>query len=215
MMSEAVLRVLICDDHEVVRRGIRSVLIEDGGFEVVAEAANGQQAIAHALRLRPDVILMDLVMPLMDGVEATHRILQEWPEARVLVLTTFVADDRVIPAIKAGVLGYLLKDSTPDQLLQAVRQIGRGEPSLPPTIARKLMNEISHPAEPSVDGLSERELEVLRLVVEGLSNREIANRLVISEPTVRAHMTSILSKLHLNTRTQAALHAVKAGLVRL
>lgn len=209
------MRVLICDDHAVVRKGIRAVLVEEGGFEVVAEAANGQQAVAHAKRLRPDVILMDLVMPIMDGVEATHRILQEWPEARVLVLTTFAADDRVIPAIKAGVLGYLLKDSTPDQLLQAVHQVARGEPSLPPTIARKLMNQISHRAEPSVDGLSERELEVLQLVVEGLSNREIAERLVISEPTVRAHMTSILSKLHLNTRTQAALYAVRAGFVRL
>lgn len=210
----APVRVLIADDHAIVRKGIRALLSEAGGFEVVAEAANGQEAVLRADELRPDVILMDLLMPDMDGIEATRRITSRWPEARVLVLTSFAADNKVFPAIKAGALGYLLKDSSPEELVRAIRQVHRGEPSLHPAIARKLLQEIAHPPElqPAPELLTGRELTVLRLIAQGMSNHEIADRLVVSEPTVRAHVSRILGKLHLASRTQAALYAVREGL---
>jgi NarL family two-component system response regulator LiaR len=213
--SEARVRVLIVDDHAIVRKGIRALLSEVDGFEVVGEADNGQAAVQRAEESSPDVILMDLLMPGMDGIEATRQITSRRPGARVLVLTSFAADNKVFPAIKAGASGYLLKDTSPDELVRAIRQVHRGEPSLHPTIARKLLQEVARPVEPqpAPEALTAREMEVLRLIAQGLSNQEIADRLVVSEPTVRAHVSRILGKLHLASRTQAALYAVREGLM--
>ncbi len=215
-MSQAI-RVLIVDDHTIVRKGIRALLAEIAGIEVVGEADNGQEAIAQAETLHPDVILMDLAMPKMDGIEATRQIKASQPESRILVMTSFAADDKVFPAIKAGALGYLLKESAPEDLVQAIRQIYRGESSLHPTIARKVLQEITHPPDrpPTPNPLTEREAEVLRLVAQGLSNQDIARKLNISDPTVRTHVSNIMSKLHLATRIQAALYALREGLVSL
>jgi len=212
--AEACVRVLIVDDHAIVRKGIRALLSEAGGFEVVGEADNGQTAVFLAQETQPDVILMDLLMPGMDGIEATRQITSHQPKARILVLTSFAADNKVFPAIKAGATGYLLKDSSPDELVRAIRQVQRGEPSLHPTIARKLLREIARPAErePAPEALTARELEVLQLIAQGLSNQEIADRISVSESTVRAHVSRILGKLHLASRTQAALYAVREGL---
>jgi two-component system, NarL family, response regulator LiaR len=213
--SASSIRVLIVDDHAIVRKGIRALLSEAGGFEVVGEADNGQAAVLCAQETAPDVILMDLLMPGMDGIEATRQITSRRPQARVLVLTSFAADNKVFPAIKAGAVGYLLKDSSPDELVRAIRQVQRGEPSLHPTIARKLLQEIARPAElqPAPEALTDREMTVLRLIAQGLSNQEIADRIAVSEATVRAHVSRVLGKLHLASRTQAALYAVREGLV--
>ncbi len=212
--AEASVRVLIVDDHAIVRKGIRALLSEVDGFEVVGEAGNGQEAVLAAEESSPDVVLMDLLMPGMDGIEATRQITSRQPKTRILVLTSFAADTKVFPAIKAGALGYLLKDSSPEELVRAIRQVQRGEPSLHPTIARKLLQEIARPAElqPAPEALTAREMEVLRLIAQGLSNQEIADRIAVSEPTVRAHVSRILGKLHLASRTQAALYAVREGL---
>jgi len=215
-MSQAI-RVLVVDDHTIVRKGIRALLAEIEGFEVVGEAGDGQVAIAQAETLRPDVILMDLAMPKMDGIEAIRQIKASQPESRILVMTSFATDDKVFPAIKAGALGYLLKESTPEDLVQAIRQIYRGESSLHPTIARKVLQEITHPADRPLtpNPLTEREDEVLRLVAQGLSNQEIASKLNISDPTVRTHVSNIMGKLHLATRIQAALYALREGMASL
>ncbi len=215
-MNQAI-RVLIVDDHTIVRKGIRALLAEIEGLEVVGEAADGQEAVAQAEALHPDVILMDLAMPKLDGIEATRQIKASQPESRILVMTSFAADDKVFPAIKAGALGYLLKESDPEDLVQAIRQIHRGESSLHPTIARKVLQEITHPADrpPTPNPLTEREAQVLRLVAQGLSNPDIAKKLNISDPTVRTHVSNIMSKLHLATRIQAALYALREGLVSL
>jgi len=216
------VRVLVADDHVVVRQGIRALLATETDIEVVGEAENGQEALIEAERLQPDVILMDLVMPEMDGIEAIRRITARQPEARILVLTSFAADDKVFPAIKAGAikagaLGYLLKDSGPDELVGAIHQVYRGESSLHPAIARKLLQELSQPPErpPTPEPLTEREVEVLKLVARGRSNQEIAEQLVISEATARTHVSNILRKLHLASRTQAALYALREGLASL
>jgi NarL family two-component system response regulator LiaR len=213
----ASIRVLIADDHAILRKGIRALLSTEPGIEVVGETGDGLETVAQAHALRPDVILMDLVMPEMDGIEATRRITAEQPGVRVLVLTSFAADDKVFPAIKAGALGYILKDSGPAELVQAIHQVYRGQPSLEPTIALKVLYELSHPPQqpPTPEPLSERELEVLRLLAQGKSNREIAEQLVITELTVRTHVSNILGKLHLASRTQAALYALKEGLASL
>ena len=215
-MSQAI-RVLIVDDHTIVRKGIRALLTEIAGIEVVGEASDGQEAVAQANSLRPDVILMDLAMPRMDGIEATRQITTSQPESRILVMTSFATDDKVLPAIKAGALGYLLKESAPEDLVQAIHQIHRGESSLHPTIARKVLQEITHPSDrpPTPDPLTTREAEVLLLVAQGLSNQDIARKLHISDPTVRSHVSNIMSKLHLATRIQAALYALREGLVSL
>jgi NarL family two-component system response regulator LiaR len=211
------IRVLVVDDHVVVRRGIRALLATETDIEVVGEAENGREAVAETENLQPDVTLMDLVMPEMDGIEAIRRITARQPEARILVLTSFAADDKVFPAIKAGALGYLLKDSSPEELVGAIHQVYRGESSLHPTIARKLLQELSQPAhEPrTLEPLTEREVEVLKLVAQGRSNQEIAEALVISEATARTHVSNILRKLHLASRTQAALYALREGLASL
>lgn len=211
------IRILIVDDHSIVRKGIRALLTTERDLEVIGEVGNGMEAVAQAKTLRPDVILMDLVMPKMDGIEATRQITTQQPGARVLVLTSFAADDKVFPAIKAGALGYLLKDSGPDELVQAIHQVYRGEPSLEPSIARKVLTEMASPVKKplTADPLTEREMDILRHVAQGLSNKEIAEQLVIAEMTVRTHVSNILSKLHLASRTQAALYALKEGLASL
>jgi len=215
-MTEAI-RVLVVDDHEIVRKGIRALLSKERGIQTVGEAANGIDAVAQAKTLKPDVVLMDLMMPQMDGIEATRRITTAQPEVRVLVLTSFAADDKVFPAIKAGALGYLLKDSSPTELIEAIRQVHQGQPSLDSSIALKVLQEMAHPSReaPSAHRLTEREEEVLRLLAHGKSNREIAEDLTVTEITVSKHVSNILSKLHLASRTQAALYALKEGLASL
>jgi len=215
-MNQAI-RVLIVDDHTIVRKGIRALLAEIEGIEVVGEAADGQEAITQAETLCPDVILMDLDMPRLDGIEATRQIKASQPDSRILVMTSFATDDKVLPAIKAGALGYLLKESAPDDLVQAIHQIHRGESSLHPAVARKVLQEIAQPSDqpPTPNPLTEREVEVLLLVAQGLSNPDIARKLNISDPTVRSHVSNILGKLQLATRIQAALYALREGLVSL
>jgi NarL family two-component system response regulator LiaR len=211
------IRVLIADDHAIVRKGIRALLATEPDIKVVGEANDGSEAIAEANRLRPEVILMDLVMPNMDGIAAIRHIAARQPESCILVLTSFATDDKIFPAVKAGAQGYLLKDSGPEELIQAIHQVFRGESSLHPLVARKLLQEVYHPPKqpPTSDPLTEREVEVLRLVAKGESNQEIAAQLTISDATVRTHVSNILGKLHLASRTQAALYALREGLASL
>jgi len=210
----AAIRVLIVDDHEIVRKGIRALLAIKRDIQVVGEAKDGAEAVKLAEALRPDVILMDLMMPKMNGIQATREITAGTSGARVLVLTSFAADEHIFPAIKAGALGYLLKDSGAQELVQAIRQVFRGEPSLDPAVARKVLAELSTPPQKPLtpDPLTARELEILRLVAQGKSNREIADCLVIAEETVHTHVSNVLNKLHLASRTQAALYALKEGI---
>ena len=212
-MSE-LIRILIADDHMVVRRGLGALLTPRNGMEVVGEASDGAEAVALARELQPDVILMDMVMPNKDGVTAIEEIRQFNPAARILVLTSFGEEDQISKAIKAGALGYLLKDTSPDQLFRAVRGAASGPLSLPQALARKLRQVLQRPpqAEPLDSILTERELDVLKGIARGLSNQEIAAELAIGVTTVRSHVSSLLSKLGLTNRTQAALYAVERGL---
>ena len=218
------IRVLVVDDHAVVRQGLRDFISLQDDMVVIGEGANGVEAVALSGELQPDVVLLDLVMPQMDGVEATSQILQVCPGTHVLILTSFGEDDKVFPAIRAGAQGYLLKDIRPDELVQAVREANKGKVQLHPDIAKKLMSavagdrqaqagsqEASQPARPaaSPNDLTERELEVLRYIATGLTNREIAERMFISEKTVKTHVSNILGKLALEDRTQAAIWALK------
>jgi NarL family two-component system response regulator LiaR len=203
-------RLLICDDHAVVRQGLTAFLALQDDIEIAGEAADGEEAVAQALALRPDVVLMDLVMPRVDGVEAIRRIRAALPETRVIVLTSFLDDDKVFPAIKAGADGYLMKDVSPQDLAKAIRMARAGEPLLHPEVARRLMDEASRDAATAPVGrLTERETEVLRLIAKGRSNKEIARELTLAEKTVKAHVSNILQKLGLADRTQAALYAVR------
>jgi NarL family two-component system response regulator LiaR len=214
-MTQKSIRLLIVDDQAIVRKGTIALLAQVDGITVVGEAANGQAAIDQAAALEPDVILMDLVMPQMDGIEAIRQISASQPQIRILALTSFATDDKVFPAIKAGALGYLLKDAEPEELVAAIRQVYRGEPSLPPNIARKLLREIRQPpphTPKSPDPLTERELEVLFLIAKGLDNQAIAKHLTVTEATVRTHLSHILDKLHLANRVQATLYALRTGL---
>ena len=215
-MSGAI-RVFIAEDHAIVRKGLRALLATEADIAVVGEAADGREAAAEVPRLRPDVTLMDLVLPELDGIEATRRITAAWPEARILVLTSFATDDKVFPAIKAGARGYLLKDSTPAELVGAIRQVHRGEVSLHPSIARKVLQELARGSErpPTREPLTPREVDVLRFVARGWGNQQIADALALSEATVRSHVSTILGKLHLANRTQAALYALREGLASL
>jgi NarL family two-component system response regulator LiaR len=208
------IRVLVAEDHVIVRAGLVSLIATEDGLEVVGQAGDGQEAVQKARECQPDVILMDLAMPKLDGIGAIMAIRQEHPRARVLVLTSFIEDEKVFAALKAGALGYLLKESSPDDLLRGIRAVYRGESWLHPAIAARLVRELSAPqAPPLQDPLTERELEVLRLVAQGLANKLIADRLEISERTARTHVSNILEKLHLSNRTQATLYAIKKGLV--
>lgn len=217
-MDTPPIRVLLTDDHAIVRKGVRALLATEPDIQIVGEASNGAEAVTQAEALCPDVILMDLMMPKLDGIEATRQITEKIPGARVIVLTSFAADEKVFPAIKAGALGYLLKDSGPEELVRAIRQVYRGEPSLEPSIARKLLFELAQPPKQqplTADPLTERELDVLRLLARGCSNKELALKLSVSELTVRTHVSNILSKLHLASRTQAALYALQKGITSL
>ena len=211
------IRVFVADDHAIVRKGIAAVLEIVPDIEVVGEAENGHDAVSRVAQLQPDVILMDLVMPEMDGIEAIRRIKDGQPEARILVLTTFAGEDQILPAITAGALGYHLKDSRPQELVRAIRQVHRGESSLHPVIARRVLEELSRPSSrpPTPDPLTPREVEVLKLVAQGLENWEIAEKLVITEATVRTHVSNITAKLHVASRTQAALYALREGIASL
>jgi len=213
--QERPIRILIADDHTIVRKGIKAFLSETPGFQVTGEAENGLEAARLSRELEPDVILMDLLMPVMDGIEATRLITAQQPEVRILVLTSFVGDDKVFPAIKAGALGYLLKDSEPSELIRAIHKVYRGEPSLNPVIARIMMKEIQEQPllKPTPEPLTARELEVLNLLAKGFSNEEIAEKLVISEVTVRTHISHLLAKLHLANRVQATLYALRERII--
>jgi len=213
------IRVLLVDDHAVVRKGLRALFDLDPGIEVVGEAEDGERAVQAVQRLSPDVILMDLEMPGTGGVEAARRISERHPDSKIVVLTSHAAEEDVFPALKAGALGYLLKHSAPDDVVGAIRQAYRGETVLHPAIARMVLQELNRPAPPSqqqtTDPLSGRELEVLRLLARGMSNQEIADSLVVGEATVRSHVSAILRKLQLASRTQAALYALREGLASL
>jgi two-component system, NarL family, response regulator LiaR len=216
-MSEPVIRIFIADDHDVVRAGMHFLMSTEPDIEIIGEAADGVEAVQKALQLKPDVVLLDLKMPHKSGLEAIGEIVHAWPAARILVITSFTDDEFVFPAIKAGALGYLLKDSSPQELIQAIRDVCAGESPLHPKIARKLIREINQPPDlpPTEEPLTDRELEVLKLVAQGLANQEIANSLVVSERTVRAHVSAILGKLHLANRTQVALYALREGIADL
>lgn len=212
------IRILIVDDHAIVREGLRGLIEVEPDMELAGEASSGAEGVDKALVLRPDVILMDLLMPEKDGVTAIKEIKAEWQEARFLVLTSFLEDDKVFPAIESGALGYLLKDTQPDELLDAIRGVHRGETMLHPSIAKKIMQRIQESGEGSKKSegpeLTERELDVLKLLAQGDGDREIAEKLVVSERTVHFHVGNILSKLHLANRTQAALYAIRKGLAK-
>jgi NarL family two-component system response regulator LiaR len=213
----ASITVLLVDDHGIVRSGVRSYLDTQKDIQVVGEAGSGREAVEMAVNLVPDVVLMDLIMPDMDGVEATWRTRRASPRTQVIVLTSFHEDTHIFPAIKAGALSYILKDIGPEELADAIRAAAQGEAVIHPRVASRLIEELrgdrDQPANPFTD-LSERELEVLRLISGGLSNSEIAEQLVLSEKTVKGHVSNILGKLHLSDRTQAAVLAWREGLVR-
>lgn len=215
--NAARIRVLVVDDHPVVREGLQGMLARKPGLEIVGEAAEGFEAVEKARSLQPDVILLDLVMPGKGGLEAIGEIKQENPDVRILILTSFAEDDKVFPAIKAGAEGYLLKDSSPEMLVQAIYDVYEGKSWVHPSIAHKMIQELNQPTDlpPTEDPLTEREVEVLRLVARGVPNREIAEKLCLSESTVRVHVSNILRKLHLANRTQVALYALQEGLVNL
>lgn len=216
------IRVLIVDDHAMVRQGLRTFLdLQDNAdwcITVVGEAVNGVEAVALASKTQPDVVLLDLVMPQMDGIQATRKIRDCSPNSRIIILTSFGEEDKVLPAIRAGAQGYLLKDIPPDELVHAIRETYLGNVQLHPEIAKKLMSAVaaqevtvSRFVADSDNGLTAREQEVLELIADGLSNRDIAGKMFISEKTVKTHVSNILSKLHLEDRTQAAIYALKHG----
>jgi NarL family two-component system response regulator LiaR len=223
--ADGKIRVLLVDDHAIVRQGLRTFLELHGDsselpIQVVGEAVNGVEAVKIARHTKPDIVLLDLVMPEMDGIQATARIIESSPNSRVIILTSFGEEDKVVPAIQAGAHGYLLKDIPPDKLIQAIRGAYHGEVQLHPNAAKQLMSAVAqkdsgsgaHSSQPVPGELTEREGEILGLIASGLSNREIAERLVISDKTVKTHVSNILSKLHLEDRTQAAIYALKHGL---
>jgi DNA-binding NarL/FixJ family response regulator len=210
---KAGLGVLLVDDHAVVRQGLRMFLATDAGLYVVGEAQNGQEALEKVAELQPDVVLMDLLMPVMDGVRATREIRARFPEVEVIALTSVLEDQWVAEAIHAGATGYLLKDTQPEELIEAIYAAGRGEVRLHPEAARRLAQEV-RTAEMR-EALTPRETEILRLIAQGLSNKRIAQQLNLSELTVKTHVSNLLSKLGLSSRTQAALFAIREGLIGL
>ncbi|MCE1252698.1 MAG: response regulator transcription factor [Anaerolineae bacterium] len=212
------IKIMVVDDHPVVRKGIVAMLETEPDLKVVGECANGAEAIERVQTLKPDVILMDLVMPKVDGIEAIKGIRQIVPNACILVLTSFSAADKVFPSLNAGAMGYLLKDSDPSELIKAIHQVYTGQAYLNPQITRQVLNMFSQPVighEAVEEELTDREQEVLKHVARGLSNAEIAQILVVSEATVHSLVSKILAKLHLSSRTQAALYALRRGMVSL
>lgn len=207
------IQILLVDDHTVVRQGLRMFLSLDTELEVIGEAADGVEAIEQAHRLQPDVVLMDLLMPRMDGIAATAVIRRELPDTEVIALTSVLEDEKVIGAIKAGAIGYLLKDTQADELCRAIKAAAAGQVQLSPQAAARLMREVRAPESP--EPLTDRETEVLRLLAQGMSNKEIAQTLTVGEKTVKTHVSNILSKLNVPSRTQAALYAVRIGLVNM
>jgi NarL family two-component system response regulator LiaR len=205
------IRLLLVDDHAVVRQGLKMFLTLDPDFEVVGEAADGHGALRMARELQPDVVLMDLLMPGMDGIEATSILRREMPDIEVIALTSVLEDSSVVGAIRAGAIGYLLKNTEADELIRAIKAAAGGQVQLSPQAAARLMREVRAPESP--EALTDRETEVLRLLAAGQSNKEIARTLSIGEKTVKTHVSSILGKLGVSSRTQAALYAVKIGLV--
>lgn len=208
------IRVLVVDDESVVREGVVAILSYQPDLDVVAEAQNGIQALEAARKTKPDVILLDMVMPKQDGLATIPKLREIVPDARILVLTSFAEADRVYQTIKAGALGYLLKDSTRVQLLQAIRDVAKGQASIHPSVALRVIHDIDHPSELmyTSEPLTPRELDTLRLIARGLSNQEIATSLTVHERTVAKYVSNILDKLHLANRTQAALYAIREGL---
>ena len=217
-MAERVIRLLLVDDHAIVREGLRMLLGEVPDLELVGEAKDGPEAVTTAAALRPDVILLDLMLPGLNGIEVTRRILAQQPDCRIIVLTSFADDQNVLAAMQAGAAGYLLKDVLQADLIKAIHQAAQGEPALHPEAQRKLVEHLTRPQpartyDVDLAQLTEREQDVLKLIARGLSNRQIADTLHITEGTVKGHVSNILSKLHLQDRTQAALFAVRHGLV--
>lgn len=208
------IKVLLIDDHEMVRLGVSSYLSIQKDIEVVGEAENGLIGYEKALDLRPDVILMDLVMEVMDGIESTKKILVEWPAAKILIVTSFIDDEKVYPAIQAGASGYLLKTSTAREIADAIRATQRGERVLEPEVTTKIVQQATKPRKELHEDLTKREQEVLLLISEGKSNQEIADQLFITLKTVKTHVSNILAKLEVEDRTQAAIYAFKHHLVK-
>jgi NarL family two-component system response regulator LiaR len=208
------IRILVVDDESVVREGVVAILSYQSDVEVVGEAFDGVAAVELARKTKPDVILLDMVMPKQDGLATIPKLKEVAPNARILVLTSFAESDRVYQTIKAGALGYLLKDATRVQLLQAIRDVAHGQASIHPSVAMKVIHEIDHPSEVlyTADPLTPRELDTLRLIARGLSNQEIAKTLMVHERTVAKYVSSVLDKLHLANRTQAALYAIREGI---
>jgi NarL family two-component system response regulator LiaR len=213
LMVKETIRVLIADDHPIVRKGLRALLVEYDDIELAGEASDGREAVSFYTQYQPDVILMDLVMPNMDGIEATRLITGEYPDARILVLTSFINDEYLYPAIKAGALGYLLKEAGAKDLVHSIHQLYLGKPSLDPSIAQKVLLELGSPktGKPAADDLTDREVEVLTLLAQGLDNDQIARQLSVAEVTVRTHISHILDKLHVSNRVQATLYALREG----
>ena len=205
------IRVLIVDDHSVVRRGLRMFLEDDPAIDIIGEAADGEEAVRLATESRPDVVLMDLLLPKLDGITATERIRQALPDTQVIALTSVLEDASVVGAVKAGAIGYLLKNAEADELLSALHAAADGQVRLSPEASKRLMHEVRAPQSPEV--LTERETEVLRLLAKGKANKEIARELKVSEHTVKSHVHSVLAKLGVLSRTQAAMHAARIGLV--
>lgn len=207
------IRIMIVDDHAVVRQGLKMFLSMDSDIEIVGEATDGDQAVQLAAQLMPDVILMDLLMPRMDGVTAIGQIKRAYPDIEVIALTSVLEDNAVVGAIRAGAIGYLLKDTASDDLLRAIKAASEGQVQLSPRAAARLMREVRAPESP--EKLTEREIDVLRLLAQGLANKQIAHSLGIGEKTIKSHVSNILAKLGVNSRTQAALYAASIGLVEM
>jgi len=208
------IKVIIVDDHSVVRQGLRMFLALEEDIEILGEASNGQEAVSMVKQLQPDVVIMDLLMPVMDGVTATQIIRRDHPDTEVLALTSVLEDAQIVNAIRAGAIGYLLKDTQADELCRAIRAAAAGQVQLSPKVAERLMREIKTPKDPVEEAqLTEREIDVLRLLAGGKANKEIAQELHISETTVKTHVSNVLMKLGVPSRTQAALYAVRIGLV--
>ncbi|TWT27538.1 response regulator transcription factor [Planomicrobium sp. CPCC 101110] len=206
------IRILLVDDHEMVRIGVSAYLQAQKDMEVIGEAANGKEAVEMALALRPDVILMDMVMPIMNGAEATESIITQWPEAKIMIVTSFLDDDKVYPALKAGAVSYILKTSKASRIAESIRDTMNGTPVLEPEVMSKMMKQMRH-SHVLHDDLTEREMEILLLMASGYSNQEIADELFIAIKTVKTHVSNLLAKLEVHDRTQAVIYAFQHKLV--